>query len=112
MHKKKTLAISLLMAAGILWPISLSAQEQGSHGGLFGDYYLNSSSGIFGRGSSTLEGDLDGQSFGETNGDITGQTFGDDAPMGSGLFIMLAAGAGYATLKTKKKQNKQNRKEK
>ena len=44
---------------------------------------------------------LDNQGFGATNGGITNQTFGE-TPMGSGLLILLAAGAGYATLKKRK----------
>lgn len=39
---------------------------------------------------------------------LTNQTFG--APIGNGLFIMLMAGMGYATL-TKKKKNNKNRKD-
>lgn len=35
---------------------------------------------------------------------LTNQTFG--VPIGSGLFVMLMAGAGYAALKTNKKTNK------
>ncbi len=35
---------------------------------------------------------------------LTNQTFG--APIGSGLFVMLMAGVGYAALKTNKKTNK------
>lgn len=37
----------------------------------------------------------------ETIGIINNQTFGQEVPVGSGLFILLAAGAGYAILKRK-----------
>ena len=111
MSKKKTLVFSLLVAAGMLLSTNLSAQEQGRPGGLFGGPSSIPSNGMMGRGSGSALGDLTGQGFGGTNGDITGQTFGDDAPLGSGLFVLLAAGAGYATMKSRKKQNKQNRKE-
>lgn len=110
--KKRAFVFSLLVAAGMLLPVSLSAQELGKQGGLFGESSSNSSSGMLGRGSGSIGSDLTGQGFGETNGNITGQTFGDEAPLGSGLFVLLAAGAGYATIKSRKKQNKRNRKEK
>ncbi|MCR5659412.1 MAG: hypothetical protein K6G25_08815 [Bacteroidales bacterium] len=109
--KKKTLVFSLLVAAGMLLSTNLSAQEQSRSGGLFGEPSSTPSNGMMGRGSSSVGGDLIGQGFGATNGDITGQTFGDDALLGSGLFVLLAAGAGYASIKSRKKQNKQNRKE-
>lgn len=108
-RKKRTFVFSLLVAAGMLLPASLSAQEQGRSGGLFGGPSSTTSSGMLGRGRDAALGDLTGQGFGETNGDLTGQTFGDDAPLGSGLFVLLAAGAGYASIKSRKKQNKQNK---
>ena len=42
--------------------------------------------------------------------DVTNQTFGEDAPLGSGLFTLLLAGAGYAAMKSNKRNNK-NKKE-
>lgn len=116
MSKKRTLVFSLLVAAGMLLSTNLSAQEQGRPGGLFGKS-STPSYGMMGRGSGSAEGNLTGQGFGATNGNLTGQGFGATdgnitgqtfgTPLGSGLFIMFAAGVGYATLKTKKKQ-KQN----
>lgn len=110
-RKKKNLAFSLLLAAGMLLPSHLPAQEQNDRpGGLFGETAPTASDGLMRRNEGTAGGYFTGQGFGATSGNITGQTFG--APLGSGLFVMLAAGAGYATMKSKKKQNKQNRKEK
>ena len=110
-RKKKTLAFSLVVAAGMLLPSNLPAQEQNDRpGGLFGETAPTASDGLMRRNEGTAGGYFTGQGFGATSGNITGQTFG--APLGSGLFVMLAAGAGYATMKSKKKQNKQNRKEK
>ena len=100
----------LAIAAVLLSSANMSAQEQhGRQGGLFGENTSNTSNGLMDRNRGTIGGDLNGQTFGfgATNGNITGQTFG--APLGSGLFVLLATGAGYATLKTKKTQ-KQNRK--
>ena len=50
-------------------------------------------------------GSLSNQGFGNPIGgsDLTNQTFG--APLGSGLFILLLAGAGYSVLKTNKKND-------
>ena len=96
------------MAAGLLWSPALSAQEQnGRPRGLFGENNASTSNGLMDKSSGTAGGNFTGQGFGATGAELTGQTFG--APLGSGLFVMLAAGAGYATLKSKKKQ--QNRKE-
>ena len=104
----------LAMAAVLLSFANVSAQEQHSRqGGLFGENTSNISNGLMDRNRSTIGGDLNGQTFGfgATNGNITGQTFGNDTPLDGGLFVLLAAGVGYAKLKTKKTQ-KQNRKEK
>jgi hypothetical protein len=109
-RKKKAIVLSLGLAAMML-PVMASAQG----GGVFQlgtKPETEGNSGLMGRAGVTAEGDITGQGFGATNGDITGQTFGDDAPLGSGLFVLLAAGAGYATMKSRKKQSKQNRKEK
>ena len=109
--KKKTLAFSLVVAAGMLLPSNLPAQEQnGRPGGLLGEVVPTESNGLMGRSESTVGGYFTGQGFGATNGNITGQTFGENAPLGGGLFILFAAGASYATIKSRKKH--QNRKEK
>jgi hypothetical protein len=109
--RKKTIVFSILVAAGMLLSANLSAQEQqsGRHGGLFGENAPEASNGLMNRSGSTVGGSFTGQGFGATNGNITGQTFG--APLGGGLFVLLAAGAGYATMKSKKtKKQNQNRK--
>ena len=124
--RKKTIAFSLGLAMAIL--SATSVQAQGILGDLLDEYYAekdqqsNNSGGVMGRGTGTVgveltgqgfgatNGNLTGQGFGATDGNITGQTFG--TPLGSGLFVMFAAGAGYAIIKSRKKQNKQNRKEK
>ena len=109
--KKKTIAFSILVVAGMLLPASLSAQEQQGDrpGGLFEKTAPKASNGLMNRSESTVGGYFTSQGFGATNGNITGQTFG--APLGGGLFVLLAAGAGYATMKSKKTQRQnQNRK--
>lgn len=106
--KMKPKMLIVAMAVMSMLPIGTFAQE-----GLFqrGDTDGNgSANGLMNRSGSTVGGNFTGQGFGATNGNITGQTFGT-TPLGSGLFVLLAAGAGYATFKSKKTQKRnQNRK--
>ena len=109
--KMKPKAMMLAMAVLPLLPIGGFAQEGLFQRGVTDEVYYGhgSTSSLMGRDESTAGGYFTGQGFGATNGNITGQTFG--TPMGSRLFVMLAAGAGYATLKSKKTQKRnQNRK--
>ena len=117
--KKRNHLAPLLVAAGLLLPVGASAQ-----GGVFGrgdkDVGSNRHSGML-RDSETaltlsnqhfgnpIGGDVTNQLFGNHIGadDITNQTFG--APLGSGMLIMLAAGAGYATIKSRKRNKKNNK---
>ena len=121
--KTKTIVILLAMAGGVVLSPPMVAQNDGSRG-LFGrgsnNDYANRSevgaSGLLNQGFGATSGNLtnqgfgftqdglDNQGFGATNGGITNQTFGE-TPMGSGLLILLAAGAGYATLKLKKRKS-------
>ena len=96
--KLKAFVLSVMMLAGMILPVSAFAQSDGFF--RYDGDYSNRDVG------STFYGDITGQGFGATNGNITGQTFGDGAPMGSGLFVLLASGAGYAILKSRKKQNR------
>ena len=107
--RKKAIVFSLLVAMGALLPANLPAQTQERHGGLFGSSSDNSSTGMLDRSVDVVGSNLNGQGFGATNCDITGQTFGDDVPLGSGLFVLLAAGVGYATIKSRKKQNREKK---
>lgn len=97
--KPKLLMVALTVTA--LLPIGGFAQEGlFQHGVGDGNGSPNS---LMNKSESTVGGNLIGQSFGSTGAEITGQTFG--TPLGSGLFVMLAAGAGYVTIKSRKKQN-------
>lgn len=107
--KKKAAIFSLLVAIGALLLANLPAQSQERPGGLFGSTSNNSSNGMLNRDVDVVGSNLNGQGFGATNCDITGQTFGDDVPLGSGLFVLLAAGVGYATIKSRKKQNREKK---
>lgn len=89
---KKVLVLSLAMLAAL--PIGAFAQEglfqrsmtdETYYG--FGSYYDNC--GLFGKRSAI------------TMGTIDNQTFGQSVPLGSGVLLLVAAGAGYAILKRK-----------
>ena len=104
----KAVALSLAMAEALTLPLGALGQ------GLFGE--AGDSGGdhsLLGRGNrGTTEGTFTHQTFGTNHeGNFTHQTFGDNVPVGSGLFILLAAGVGYAATKRKKnKKNQQNKK--
>jgi len=96
-RKLKTIALMVAMAAGMLLPMKVSAQ------GLFNSSFGHSgsggvSNGAFGNSGST---EVTNESFGTNSGDVKNQNFGK-APLGSGILIMVAAGAGYAVLKRKR----------
>ena len=102
--RKKTFVILFGLAVALL--SAPHVQAQGLLENLLDEYYAekdqqsNNNGGVMGRGTGTVGVDFTGQGFGATDGDITGQTFG--APLGSGLLVMLAAGASYATIKSRK----------
>ena len=105
----KTLAISLSLAVGLLWSMALNAQN-----------YVLYDDGLFSRGPKVesyddyslfrgVSGDntvgyfIHNQQLGsDDNGgyNLYNQSF-EEVPMGSGLLILTAAGAGYALKKRK-----------
>lgn len=104
----------------LLLPLNMVAQFDDSHGllgrggsrddtGIFNSImnrgFGATSGGLFNQGFGFTQDYLDNQDFGSTQGGITNQTFEEETPLGSGLFILLAAGAGYASLKTKKRKS-------
>lgn len=94
----KAIVLSLVLAAGMLLPAVGYAQENGKWGG-----------GLFGRGA-TEESDWLRGLFGledqAEEGDIENYGIGEQVPLGSGMFIMLAAGLGYWAV-NKKKEDEQ-----
>ena len=104
-RKLKMMAFMVTMAAGVLLPRTVSAQDLFSGNPINNQIFGASNSGgidnqIFGASNA---GSIDNQTFGASNeGNITNQTFGNKLPLGSGVLIMVAAGAGYAALKRKK----------
>ena len=83
--KLKALALSVAMACAMLSPCTLSAQSDG---------FFRSGNDNYNR-----DGGLSNQTFGSEAGGPQTQT--DLVPLGSGLLIMMTAGAGYALLKKK-----------
>lgn len=109
----KTVAFALGLAAMTLPATTLNAQ--GRPGGLFGSQNAptekNGGSMLMRDGSTSNSGfgfNIGVEQFGGENGggqggfNIGTEQFG--APLGSGLFIMAAAGAAYAFSKKRKKQ--------
>jgi hypothetical protein len=101
----KAIVLSMVLAAGMLLPMNIFAQDD-SPGGLLnydgaGESHNTS---LFGKGGGLFDG-LSLQNFGEDEDELTLQNFGEEAPLGSGWLILMASGAGYAALKSRKKQN-------
>ena len=105
----KTVAFALGLAAMMVPATTLNAQ--GRPGGLFGSQNAPTEK----NGGSMLMRDGSGTGFnigveqfgGENGGGQGGFNIGTEqfgAPLGSGLFIMAAAGAAYAFSKKRKKQ--------
>ena len=113
----KAIVLSMALTAGMLSSANATAQEADRPGGLFGGgSFFDEFEGLFAengdRGPGNGTGfDISTELFGGENGggqggfSIDPEQFGDDnAPLGSGLFIMAAAGAAYAFSKKRKKQ--------
>lgn len=106
----KALVLSLGLGAAML--SSTSVQAQGVFGNMLDNYYEEQDQ--TNRGALLRQGGGSGYSvsteqFGNgTSGayNIGTEQFGQNAPLGSGLFIMAAAGAGYALKKRKSNMKK------
>lgn len=88
----KATLLSLVMAAVFMLPMSLLAQKSD------GFFRSNNNDDVYNdRDASTL---INGGGF--TNNPMNQQDPNSPAPIGSGLLIMVAAGAGYAVIRRKK----------
>ena len=90
----KAVVLSMVLAVAMLLPVGAFAQENSKWGGgLFGLGDSNESRWFRGllRGSEDVE---------DLEGDITIDPF-VEAPLGSGLVILIGAGLGYVALKKK-----------
>ena len=112
-RKLKAIVLSLGLAAGMMLPASASAQ--GVFGDMLDNYYAEKEAQSSQGGGALLRGNGDrtevstggsfyNEEFGAAGSVINNEPFG--APLGGGLGILLAAGAGYALIQSKK--NKQN----
>ena len=91
-RKQKTIVFSLVLAAMSLAATNLAAQNDGSRG-------------LFERGASADYTDRSNSTY---NYLVSTQNFGQEAPttpLGSGIGLLLAAGAGYVALRRKKSSN-------
>ena len=78
-----------------LLPLGAFAQEEGLfQRGMNDEAY-------YGFGGTTKKTGLLGDRNVQTTGTINNQIFGQSVPLGSGVLLLIAAGAGYAMLKRK-----------
>lgn len=120
--KKRKWKIVALLLATLLLPAVAKAQQSGGllgygpqpdygnrdgglSGGVFNQGFGGTEGSLFNQGFGATQGGLDNQGFGGIESGITNQGFGE-TPVGSGLFVLLAAGAGYVAFKTKTKKTK------
>ena len=91
MKNIKSLIIGVFVMAIMLSPLAMSAQGLFGTDGFFkvedNNYYNN-------RDAYTINSNQDPG--------ISNQTFGQPLPLGSGIAVLLAAGAGYAIMKKRK----------
>ena len=121
----KAIVLSMALTAGMLSSANATAQEADRQRGLFGGgSFFDEFVGLFADNDDQVEEnrtafgfDISTGLFGGNGGDAGGNyginigTFGQDppeetTPLGSGLFIMAAAGAAYAF--SKKRKNQEN----
>ena len=110
----KAIVLSMALTAGMLSSANATAQEADRPGGLFGGgSFFDEFVGLFANNDD--RGEVNGTGFdistelfgGENGGGEGGFNIGTEqfgTPLGSGLFIMAAAGAAYAFSKKRKKQ--------
>ena len=93
--KKKSIVLAFILALAL--PISITAQ-----GGIFQRGIADEEYYGYG-GTEKTTGIFDNRGV-QPTGIIDNQTFGQDVPMGGGIIVLLAAGAGYSALKRKEEQ--------
>ena len=96
-RKLKAIGLSMVLAAGMMLPASVSAQEEVAEtgGGLLGYGKLFGSDGSLFNSRSGIPIPIDDEDEGLTN-----DPFGN-SPLGSGIAILIGAGLGYVALKKK-----------
>ncbi len=117
--KKRKAAVLFLGLAALMVPSTTLMAQYDGNGGLFGlgnkaESGVQRDGGLLGSSSGTNSFDITTGQFGGNGGQAGGNygisigLLGSDptAPLGSGLFIMAAAGAAYAF--SKKRKNQEN----
>lgn len=90
-QKTKTLVLTMAMAIGLLLPMTMRAQSGGSD-----NFFSGGSDNYQNRGGEAIQN----QNFGNDNfGPASDNSV--EAPIGSGIIILVAACAGYVALKKK-----------
>ena len=95
---EKLKAIVLSLGLGVAVLSSTSVQAQGVFGDMLDNYYAEKEAQSSQGGGALLRGSetRSGEGYSISNDD-----FGSNAPLGSGLVILLGAGLGYVALKKK-----------
>ena len=88
--KKRAITLFLMMVIGLLSTNTLTAQGGMFERGTVSDGFENKDIELLGRSEQT--------------GIIDNQTFGQPVPFGSGVILLIAAGASYAALKRKEEK--------
>ena len=94
--KKKVLVLTLAILVAL--PIGAFAQD-----GLFQRGVTNGS--YYGHGGANEKTEFLGHRNVQTSGTIDNQIFGQPVPLGSGIVLLLAAGAGYVALRRQEDEN-------
>lgn len=98
--RMKKLLYILPMVTVLMLPLTINAQWGKSDG------WFNDNNNLYNdRGGGSYVITFGGSSPGDSNS-ITNQTFDQPLPLGSGLIVLTAAGAGYALLKRRKNNAK------
>ncbi len=98
----KVFVLSMGMGAAMLTASSSQAQMIEQRGGHRNDMFKeNGQNGLMQRGGNRSDGSTVGnEAFGATGSEINNEPFG--VPIGGGIGFLLAAGAGYALIQSKK----------
>ena len=113
--KAKTVVLSLVIAASLSLPLGSYAQDGLFQRGVSDEVYYGAG-GNYGlmqsKSRDVVSGVFAKQTFGANyEGTFINQTFGQNAPLGSGLFILLTAGMGYVARSRRKEKLSQTKTE-
>ena len=93
-------AIVLSLGLGVAMLSSTSVQAQGVFGDMLDNYYAEKEAQSSYGGGALLRGAATRDEI-PVSGGFTNDGFGNNAPIGSGIAILIGAGLGYVALKKK-----------